>query len=217
MILDAAGKPVYRTAAAPHPFLQSDTEKLVFHPISGGSVEYLVDISHVQGLNQQLAERTQQIETRNAYIAEATRIKQERAEVENRNKLYDRVSEIAKPQLEQIDRLLDKQGGCGTKELARIAVLEAYIKRRSNMELLAASGPLTAAELISAVTESLDYIRLYGVNTAAGAVGTGVHPSEMVIAAYEHIEAIAEESLDTLSDMIVTLRLKGNRLSFESC
>lgn len=132
--------------------------------------------------------------------------------MENRNRLYERVSEIAKPQLEQIDGLLTKQDGCGTKELARIAVLEAYIKRRSNMELLAASGTLTVVELVSAVTESLDYIRLCGVNTAASSVGTGAYPSEMVIAAYEHIEAIAEESLDTLSDMIVTLRSAGKQL-----
>ncbi len=212
MILDAAGRPVYRTAAAPQPFLQSDTEKRVSHPITGGSIEYLVDIKQVQSLNQQLAERTQQIEARNAYIAEETRIKRERAEVENRNRLYDRISEIAKPQLEQIDRLLIKSDGCGEKELGRIAVLEAYIKRRSNMELLAAAGTLTVVELASAVAESLDYIRLCGVNTAASSVGTGAYPAEMVIAAYEHIEAIAEESLDTLSDMIVILRSAGRQL-----
>lgn len=212
VILDAAGRPVYRTAAAPHPFPRRDTEKRVSHPIPGGSIEYLVDIKQVQGLNRQLAERTRQIETRNAYIAEETRIKQERAEVENRNRLYERVSEIAKPQLEQIDRLLNESNGCGEKKLARIAVLEAYIKRRSNMELLAASGTLTMVELASAVAESLDYIRLCGANTAASAVGTGAYPADMVIAAYEHIEAIVEESLDTLSDMIVTLRSAGKQL-----
>ncbi|MCR4963000.1 MAG: hypothetical protein K6B40_03880, partial [Firmicutes bacterium] len=119
VILDATGKPVYHTAVAPHPFLQSDTEKRVSHPIPGGSIEYLVDIKQVQSLNQQLAERTQQIETRNAYIAEETRIKQERAEVENRNRLYERISKIVKPQLEQIDYLLNKSDGCGKMELAR--------------------------------------------------------------------------------------------------
>lgn len=51
VILDAAGKPVYCTATAPHPFLQSDTEKRVSHPIAGGSIEYLVDIKQVQDLN----------------------------------------------------------------------------------------------------------------------------------------------------------------------
>lgn len=80
------------------------------------------------------------------------------------------------------------------------------------MELLAAGGRLNSAELASAVTESLDYMRLCGVNTAASSVGAGAYPAEMVIAAYEHIEAIVEESLDTLSDLAVTVRAGGPQL-----
>lgn len=53
----------------------------------------------------------QQIETRNAYIAEETRIKQERTEVKTRNRLYERVSSLVKPQLEQIDALINAPEG----------------------------------------------------------------------------------------------------------
>lgn len=208
VILDAAGKPVYQTAGTQYPFTPGEDVKIVSHAIPGGSVEYLVDMKQVHGLNQQLAERAQQIETRNGYVAEETRIKQERTEVETRNRLYERVSAIVKPQLEQIDALVNAPEGCGDKELARIAVLKAYIKRRSNMELLAATGTLTVVELASAVTESLDYI----ANTAVSGVGTGSYPANMVITAYENIEAIAEEILDTLSDLIVTIRSDGRRL-----
>ena len=212
VILDSAGRPVYRTAGTQYPFTPSEDVKIVSHAIPGGSIEYLVDIKQVQGLNQQLADRTQQIETRNAYIAEETRIKQERTELKSRNRLYERISSLVKPQLEQIDALVNAPDGCGEKALARIAVLKAYIKRRSNMELLAAAGTLTVVELASAVEESLDYIRLCGANTAVSAIGTGSYLADMVIAAYENIEAIAEESLDTLSDMIVTIRSDGRRL-----
>lgn len=212
VILDGAGKPIYQTAAAQLPFVKIENTKIVSNPIQGGSVEYTVDIKQVQELNRQLAERAQQIETRNAYIAEETRIKQEQSELETKNRLYERVSAIVKPQLEQIDKILSAPEGCGNKELARIAVLNAYIKRRSNMELLAAAGTLTIVELASAVTESLDYVKLCGVNTATGSVGVGSYPAPMVIAAYEQIEEITEESLDTLSDMIVTIRSDKRRL-----
>ncbi len=211
-ILDRKGVPVYRTAAAELPFVESENTRLVSHPIHGGSIEYLVDMERVQELNRQIEDATQQIETRNAYIAEETRIKQEQSELETKNRLYERVSAIVKPQLEQIDEILNAPKGCGSKELARIAVLKAYIKRRSNMELLAADGELTVLELAAAVTESLDYVRLCGVNTAASAVGTGSFPADMVIAAYEQIEEITEESLDTLSDMIVAIRSDKQRL-----
>ena len=206
VILDGAGNPVYKTAGARFPFEQSEDCKVVSHPIKGGSIEYLVDMKQIYLLNQQIAERAQQIEARNAYIAEETRIKRERAEVETRNRLYERISRIVEPQLEKIDTLLKSPDGLGEKELARIAVLKAYIKRRSNMELLAASGTLTVIELAAAVSESLDYVRLCGVNTASSSVGTGAYNAGMVIAAYEQIEEITEESLDTLSDMVVTVR-----------
>ena len=87
VILDGAGKPIYQTAAAQLPFVKIENTKIVSNPIQGGSVEYTVDIKQVQELNRQLAERAQQIETRNAYIAEETRIKQEQSELETKNRL----------------------------------------------------------------------------------------------------------------------------------
>ena len=206
VILDSEGKLVYHTAGAQYPFNKSDNVKVVSHPISGGSIEYLVDMKQVQGLNQQLAERVQQIETRNAYISEENRIRKERAELETRNQLYERISGIVKPQLDQIDTILNTRDNITEKHLAKIAVLKAFIKRRSNMELLAAAGTLTVLELASAVSESLSYLQLCQVNTAVSSVGSCAYPADMVIAAYEHIEAILEESLDTLSDMVVTIR-----------
>lgn len=213
VILDSAGNPVYQTMAAQYPFAKTDITKVVSHPIRGGSIEYLVDMEQVQALNLKLAEATQQIEARNAYLAEETHIKQERAELETRNRLYERISAIVQPQLEQIDALLNAAEGCEEKELARVAVLQAFIKRRGNMELLSASGILPAAELAAAVTESLDYVRLCGANTAASCVGGRQHPAAMVIAAYEQIEAILEKCLDTLSDMIIAIRSEQQRLT----
>lgn len=212
VILDGNGKPVYQTTAAHCPFVENESTKVVTHPIRGGRVEYLVNMEQVKKLNRQIADASQQIETRNAYIAEENRIKQEQAELETRNRLYERVSSIVRPQIEKIDTLINTPEGCGDKELANVAVLQAYIKRRSNMELLAASGTLTAQELASAVAESLDYIRLCGANTTTRVYGTGSYPADMVIAAYEQIEEIMEDSLDTLSDMIVAIRSDAQRL-----
>ena len=213
VIKDRRGAPVYRTAAAGLSFAESENTKLISHPIQGGSIEYLVDMTQMWELNRQIEDATRQIETRNAYIAEENRIKQEQSELETKNRLYERVSAMVRPQLEQIDGILNTPEGVGEKALARIAVLKAYIKRRSNMELLAAAGTLPAAELAAAITESLDYVRLCGVNTAAGAVGAGSFPAPMVIAAYEQIEEILEESLESLSDMIVTVRSEKQSLT----
>lgn len=210
VILDSKGSVVYQTAGTKYPFPESGDVKVMRHPISGGSAEWMVDLKQVRSLNQQLEDATAQMEARNAYLAEENRIKQEKAEVETRSRLYDRISGLLKPKLDQIEELLDAQED-PDRRLARAAVLNAYIKRRSNLELLIAER-LDVDELTAAVAESLEYMRLCGVNTAVSSFGAGTYPSEMVIAAYEHFEAIAEESLDTLSDMIVTVRAEGKEL-----
>ncbi len=213
VILDDAGEPVYMTKGAVYPFEKSEDYRIVHQKISGGSVEYLVDLRRVKELNRQLAERTQQIEARNAYLANETRVKKERAEIETKNRLYENISGIVKPQLERIETLLYSPEGCGKKELAQIAVFMAYVKRRSNMELLKAGSSLTVTELATAVSEELDYLQLCGVHSASNAVGSGAYPSEMIIAAYESIHSIVEQSLDSLSDIAIIIRASGDELT----
>ena len=212
VILDGNGELVYRTADVVYPFPPSRDDRVVSHMIRGGSVAYLVDVAQARELNEKLEEVTEQIEARNAYIAEENRIKAERAELETRNRLYERISVLVTPQLDKIERLLNAPEGCDRDALSKIAVLKAYVKRRSNLELLAAADALTAEELASAVNESLSYLRLGGVNTAVYAFGTGAYPNELIIAAYESFETVVEESMDTLSDMIVSIRAQGASL-----
>ncbi len=211
-ILDVNGALVYRTADVVYPFPPSEDDQIVSHTIQGGSVTYLVDVARARDLNEKLEELTEQAEARNAYIAEENRIKAERAELETRNRLYERISVLVNPQLEKIEQLLSAPEGCDRDALCKIAVLKAYVKRRSNLELLAASDALTVEELASAASESLSYLRLCGVNAATNAFGTGAYPNELIIAAYESIETVIEESMDTLSDMVVSIRAEGTRL-----
>lgn len=212
VILDGNGNPVFRTAGAQHIFPENKDVQIMRHPISGGSIEWAVDMRQVRVMNQQLADATQQLETRNAYLKEENRIKQEKAELETRNRLYDSISQIVRRQLSEIDELLNGPEEDLEQKLPRIAVLKAYVKRRSNMELLASAGLLPLSELTAAIAESLEYMRLCGVNTAVSSFGTGAFPAEMMIAAYEHFETIAEESLETLSHMNVTVRAEKKRL-----
>ena len=205
MILDASGNPVYRTEAAKSPFDENTVIRK--QPICGGCVEWAVDVTKLNELNRMLEDTTQKIDARNAYLQEETRIKRERAGIETRNRLYDSISQIIKPQLEKIDMLLNEENS-----LPEIAVLSAFIKRRSNMEMLSGGGSLTALELSSAISESLTYLHLCGVQTAVSSAGMGSYPAEMIICAYESIEAVIEESMDRLKGMTVVIRAEENAL-----
>jgi len=211
-ILDSNEKLVYQTAGISYPFPDNNHLEIHRHAISGGSIVWAVDMTHVQELSHQLEDMTQQLEARNTYLAEENRILQEKAEVEMRNLLYDEISKAVQPQLTQIDELLADTTSTFESKLPKIAVLKAYIKRRSNMELIASAHRLPLGELTAAITESLEYIQLCTIKTAIYTFGTGSFPATMMIAAYEQFEAIIEESLDTLTHLNVTLRAEHNQL-----
>lgn len=213
VITDKDNIPVYQTSGAVYPFRESENVRIVSHPIHGGSIVYPVDVGQIQNLNKELSQRVEQLETRNAYLAEETHIIQEKAELETRNQLYDRISHIVTAQIEQIEALLSEPEKLTEERLARISVLKAYIKRRSNMELLGTGGTLTVEELATAIAETLEYVRLCGVNTASSSFGTGIFCVQMVTGIYDYIETIIEKSLDTLSSMIVSVRAQKNTLT----
>ena len=212
VIRDREGEICYRTAGAEAGLTASGSLEIRSHEIKNGSVEYSVDLSRVQELSRRLEEANRQIESRNAYLREENRLKKERARVETRSRMYDRIMEALRPQTDQVDALLDAQETELADRLPRIAVLSAYIKRRCNMEVLSMEGDLPFEELVTAVGESLEYLKLCGVRTAVSAAGTGVFPARMVTEAYEHGQALIESCLESLTDLAVHLSAGSGRL-----
>ena len=213
VILDEEGVACYSSLESQHPFPDSENTMVMRHPISGGCVEWAVDIAPLNALNQELSETTQRINSRNAYLSEEAKIKKEKAEVESRNRIYDEITRIVRPQLQQINTLLKMPGRSFDEQLPSIAVCCVYIKRRSNMELLADNGTLPFEELSLAVKESLAYVRLLGVNAASYASGTGIYPAVMVIAAYERVESVLEDCLETISDLMIRTKAEPGAIT----
>jgi hypothetical protein len=115
VILDANREPVYRTAGAQVPLPESEDIQSCATPFQAECIEWTVDMRQVQGLNQQLEDAAQQMEARNAYLQEETRIKQEKAELETRNRLYDKYFQDRQPQFAEIDELLNSREGLEQK------------------------------------------------------------------------------------------------------
>ena len=212
VIRDREGKICYRTAGAEEGLTASDSLEIRRHEIRTGAVEYGVDLSRVQELSRRLEEANRQIESRNDYLREENQLKKERARVETRSQMYDRIMDVLKLQTDQVDALLDEQETDLADRLPRIAVLSAYIKRRCNMEVLSMEGDLPFEELVTAVGESLEYLKLCGVRTAVSATGTGAFPPRMVTEAYEHGQALIESCLESLTDLAVHLSAGPDRL-----
>lgn len=184
-------------------------------PIGGGYVSWSVDMTRIYELNEELEEATNQIVSRNQYLQTENSIKEEQAVLNARNRLYKQISRIVNPQLETIERLLNQEEEEDFSErLAKISVLNAYVKRRSHMELLVGeNAPLALEELKLAILESAQYLKLCGIDVLLTVFETGDVSSAMVILLYELFEHVAEKCLDHASAMLVSVTTEEKRIS----
>lgn len=211
-ICDLEGKPIYTSADNFRSFGENVTVKK--SPIRGGSVFWAVDLAKVNKLNAQIKETTEQIESRNEVLRAENSLKEEQASLDTRNKVYDDIARIVKPQLDATREIMSSMTDEDFKsKLSHIAVLNSYIKRRSNMELLRAdSDKLTLKELSTAISETCEYIKLCGISATCAPVKDCETDAERVIYAYEFMDRIVENEIDNLKSLLINISFKENVL-----
>lgn len=206
VIFDSAGNAVNVTAGAQKSFEENADTRIYSGDIDGGSVSWAVDISAVEKINQQILDVTEQIKSRNEYLCTENRTKEAHAELAARNRLYDRISTIVRPQLQLIQVLLESDENEFIQRLSRINVLNVYVKRRGNMELIFSENEhMPVKELTSAVQESAEHLKFCGVDTMVICPCTGQVLSEWIIMAYEFFESVIEACMESLAGLVVRI------------
>ncbi|MCQ2454147.1 MAG: hypothetical protein MJ136_06305 [Clostridia bacterium] len=198
-IEDTAGNVLYRTVNAPADPAPSDDLQLHTASIRGGSVSWLVDLTQLHRLDRELEHTVEQLESRNSLLQEETAVREEKEQHETRSRLYAHIARTVAPQLNAVERLLAEHPDAGPDTLAHIAVLNAYIKRRGNLELMAEDAQyINSRELMLAIHESFVYAELCGVETYADCTKEYSVPSKLIIEAYAGFEQLLERTLDHL-------------------
>ena len=86
-------------------------------------------------------------------------------------------------------------------------MLCAYIKRRSNLMLIAdRSEEISSEELYLSIRESLEYLKLTGVMAIAEQSGSRMWRAKDLLLAYDFLEEILEEVLWHVNALVVTIR-----------
>ncbi|MBP9996627.1 MAG: hypothetical protein KBT19_05040 [Lachnospiraceae bacterium] len=209
-ITDASGNTLYASQNGEKSFEESDDIRVLKKEISGGYVSWVADLTKLNELNRKINETTDRIETRNEFLKNDIAVKEERSKLDTRNKLYDNISHIVRPQLENIRKLIDAINDDNFDEnIARIAVLDAYIKRRSNMELIETDdGKLPVEELYTAICESSGYISLCNFDVAVTPVKQFRLSKEVMTMAYAAFEAVVENNLNVAKRLLVSMNMK---------
>ncbi len=221
-IVDGKGCPVYRAKNAPNLtpnqleagaresiLLNTDT-RLQSVPVQDGRVYWVEDIAKINRIQAQLAEINAQLSEENELIQAENELKRQRAQTEEKNRLMDEMIALVRPQLHQINRLLEEES---VQNLKHVCLLGAYVKRRVNLALICdKKAAVLADELAHCIRESLTYLTQYGAVCTLHQDGRGDVNSRDVQTAYDFFEDCLETALPTLSALMVRVEC-GERFS----
>ena len=188
-------------------YLNEEKIKVNTFPILGGDITWAVDMTKLYKLNEQLETATEQLKNRNNYLQTENNTKEEQETLNSRNRVYDKITQIVLPQLIEVDRLLDaKSLDDVDSNLPYVAVLNTYIKRRCNMELMKEDmDKLPLLELKLAISESASYLQLCNIQTAVTGNDEGEYPADEIISAYEHFEDIVESRMADMTSIMIVI------------
>lgn len=191
--------------------------RLCAEPIRGGYVFWQEDISALLALLDELSGTKEELESYNGLLEEENKQKRRRKRLEEQKRLFNMVQETIKPHLLLLSEVSKQLQTAGTEDAARkalgkLAVIGAYLKRRSNLIMLSDSlGQTPAEELHLCLQESEANLRLCGVTCALRFDLAAQLPFDAVGTLFDFYETAVEMSLDTLTDL--TVFVAGNAWS----
>ena len=228
LVTDGALQPVYRSgvalaaeeeqlrAALSAPVYLTPDQKLSGQPVRGGFAFWTEDETQVHRAQDRLEEANELIESENSLIQAETEQREKDAWLQSRHRIYHEIAETLYPCQQRIERLLNRMEPdtpSFRQQLAQVSVLNAYVKRKTNLLLLAAEqDELTTYALFLAIRESAGYLSLAGLRTEARQPEEEQQtlPAAIVIALYDSFEAVAEQLMGKAPSLMVSWQ--GNTL-----
>lgn len=197
------------------PVMLSGDIRLSGTPIRGGYIFWQEDVSELISVLNALGDTRDELKDYSQLLAEETRQKKRRRELEERKRLYDAVQCKVFPQVKQLEELLGQLRAVEDTDEAKmlyskIAVIGAYLKRRSNLIFLAdQTGRVDTRELFLCLNESVSNLRLAGVSCSVQFDLDGTIEGETAGMLYDFFETVMEIVYDELTGLNVIVTYKG--------
>lgn len=196
--------------------LEAGSVSLKSHRVTGGYSYWTRDVSELNRLNRELEDLGDVLEQENAMLRVENEMRHERVRIEEQNRLYDDIARGVQAQLNRLDDILEQppeDEAAFEKAMKFACVLNAYVKRRSNLLLFARqNGLLHSGELWRALAESLEYVQLCGVHAQGFTGAEGMLGVDAALLAYDLFEGVLEETLSSTRDLLVYLSATEDEL-----
>lgn len=181
------------------------------HNIKGGKAVWTEDISAINRINRELSEVKEQISEYNVILKSEAELKKRRAAVTEQNKLYDSITEFIRPQLCDLENILkniENNRGDISVNYAGACVVNVYIKRISNLLIMAKSRKmLNAFELENSIRELAEYISVYEISCSFFSNVSGEISAEKTIALFKFIGIFIRHIINCTDALLFNLKV----------
>ena len=213
-------EPVLRRTEA-GPVLLPGGIRLCAAGIRGGHIFWQENVAELLEVLKELRDTRDELSEYATLLEEENKQKQERCELEEQKRLYDAMRRSVSPAMARLAALTDRLDGAEDRESARalhgrIAVLGAYIKRRSNLVFLSdETGAVSSRELLLCLNESVSNLRLAGMDCAVRLDGAESMDGAAAGRLYDFFEETVEAVWETLPavDVVVARTDDGWRMT----
>ncbi|MBO4653654.1 MAG: hypothetical protein J5649_10105 [Lachnospiraceae bacterium] len=200
-------------ASLSEPCYPQPDRKLSGRRIHGGYAFWTEDESEVRSANERLQEANELLESENTLIEYENKQKEENAYLRSRHHIYHEIAEKMYPYQKRIEEMLNgaTPGSEGFYDcIAEVSVLNAYVKRKTNLLLLASENEtIEMRELQLAVSESARYLTYAGLRSSVDESGFAADmrlPADTIISLYDTFERIIEQILRKASLLMVSCK-----------
>ncbi len=218
--LPETGREPYERAKAEGSILLDENTRLSAKSISGGSVFYAENLAAINELLGKLSIVNEELTEEGELITYENDLKERKAKTEEKNRLYSKIFEIVSASLSEVNALvdgIDETSADYEKNLRLACVYLAYIKRRSNLEMLKnRSENIDVNEIALSVKESLGCLADCGITTSFVGNASGEYGAKICIFLYEFFEECIKKALPTLSGVIVKLSAGNGKIALRA-
>ena len=178
-------------------------------PVRGGHVLWTEDVSELLEVLEELQDVKDSLEDNNALLRAEYTLKAREAHIAEQDRLYNIIQRETVPRIKLLAELTDACETMGDEAqrkqiLGKMAVIGAYLKRRSNLIFLADKTPLfQEKELHLTFGESMDNLELCGITCGLLSELEGLVEARQLMKMYDLFEEIVECSIDTMTTITV--------------
>lgn len=224
---------IYYTAENVHPvsrgiMCQTETGPVMLEngirlcgaPIQAGYVLWEEDVSELQEILKELEELKEELRDSNLIEEENLNAKKRIAQLAVKNQLYDEVQRQVSSQIQLLSNFIHQYPQCQSEKeqrklFSKIAVIGAYLKRRSNLIFITAQSPMVSVKEVKfCIEESIRNLSLYGADCSFVSCCDGVISGETAMGIYDCFEEVVEKALDGLAALSAHLKSEGNMAVF---